>query len=65
MKELLNKEGIEAWMAPGDIPAGSKYAQVINRAVKESACMVLVLSRDAQNSVWVAKKWKEPSITES
>ena len=56
MRDLLNKKGIRTWMAPGDIPAGSKYAQVINRAVKECACLVLMLSDDAQNSVWVAKE---------
>ena len=34
MQDLLKDCGIETWMAPGDIPAGSKSAQVINRAVK-------------------------------
>ena len=56
MRELLKCKGIETWMAPGDIPPGSKYAQVINRAVKECACLLLMLSQDAQNSVWVAKE---------
>ena len=56
MRDLLKDCGIETWMAPGDIPAGSKYAQVINRAVKNCSCFVLMLSEDAQNSVWVAKE---------
>ena len=56
MNVLLKNDGIKTWMAPGDIPAGSKYAQVINRAVKNCSCMVLMLSNDAQNSVWVAKE---------
>ena len=56
IRELLKRKGIATWMAPGDIPAGSKYAQVINRAVKESSCLVLILTEDAQNSVWVAKE---------
>lgn len=43
-------------MAPGDIPVGSKYAGVINKAVKNCSCFLLVLSNDAQNSVWVAKE---------
>ncbi len=56
MRDLLRENGIKTWMAPGDIPAGSKYAKVINRAVKDCACFVLMLSEDAQNSVWVEKE---------
>lgn len=56
MRDLLKESGIKTWMAPGDIPAGSKYAKVINRAVKDCACFILVLSEDSQNSVWVAKE---------
>lgn len=43
-------------MAPGDIPPGKNYAQVINRAVKDCSCLVLMLSNDALNSVWVPKE---------
>lgn len=56
IRDLLSENGIETWMAPGDIPAGSRYAMVISRAVKECACFILVLSNDAQNSIWVAKE---------
>ena len=56
MKRLLSRNGIETWMAPGDIPAGSKYAQVIARAVRDCACFLLLLSEDSQNSMWVAKE---------
>lgn len=56
MRELLRDYGVRTWMAPGDIPAGSKYAQVISRAVKDCSCLVLILSEEAQNSVWVAKE---------
>lgn len=56
MRALLSENGLNTWMAPEDIPAGSKYAQVINRAVKNCACFVLILSDDAQNSIWVAKE---------
>lgn len=56
MRNLLRKEGIETWMAPGDIPAGSRYAQVINQAIKGCSCFVLILSEDSQNSIWVAKE---------
>lgn len=56
MKQLLSRNGVASWMAPADIPAGSKYAQVINRAIKDCACVVLMLSDAAQNSTWVAKE---------
>lgn len=56
MKDLLNRSGIETWMAPGDIPVGSKYAYVINKALKHCSCFLLMLSNDAQNSIWVAKE---------
>ncbi len=56
MHRLLQSRGIDTWMAPGDIPPGSKYAQAINVAIKECACVVLMLSEQAQESVWVAKE---------
>ena len=56
MRDLLRDNGIKTWMAPGDIPVGSKYAQVINQAIKECSCFILLLSKEAQNSVWVAKE---------
>lgn len=56
MRELLCQNGIHTWMAPYDIPAGSKYAQVINQALRDCACLVLMLTNDAQCSTWVAKE---------
>ncbi|MBR4050472.1 MAG: toll/interleukin-1 receptor domain-containing protein [Clostridia bacterium] len=56
IKSLFNKNGIETWMAPNDIPAGSKYAEVISKALKNCSCLVLLLTNNSQNSLWVAKK---------
>ncbi len=56
MKKLLDKNGIASWMAPGDIPPASTYAKEINSAIRNCACMVLMLTNDAQNSIWVAKE---------
>lgn len=56
MRHVLNRNGIASWMAPADIPAGSKYAQVINKAIRDCACMMLLLSDASQNSVWVARE---------
>lgn len=43
-------------MASYNIPVGGKYADGINRAIRECACFVLLLTADAQNSIWVAKE---------
>lgn len=56
MREVLKKRGINIWMAPGDIPAGSKYAAVINKAIKNCNCLILMLLEASQNSIWVAKE---------
>lgn len=56
MKRLIEKNGVSSWMAPYDIPAGSSYSQIINIAIKECACFVLLLSCESQNSVWVLKE---------
>lgn len=68
MKKLLNDEGIETWMAPGDIPAGSSYMKEINHALKNCSCLILLLSEAAQISQWVVKEveralnYKKPII---
>ena len=56
IKKLLNDNQIKTWMAPADIPLGKKYAQVINRAIKDCDSFLLVLSKDAQASNWVSKE---------
>ena len=56
MREVLKKRGFNIWMAPEDIPAGSKYAEVINKAIKNCSCLILILSEASQNSIWVAKE---------
>lgn len=50
MRELFNKHNIDTWMAPYDIPAGSKYAAVITKAIRDCSCFVLLLSNDSQAS---------------
>ena len=56
IKDTLNSHGIATWMAPEDIPPGSKYAQVISKSIKESACIILILTDNSQNSKWVSKE---------
>lgn len=56
VRALLTKNGISAWMAPYDIPAGCEYAEVIGDALAGCACLVLILTEKAQTSVWVKKE---------
>lgn len=56
VKNLFEKHGINTWMAPNDIPVGRKYAEVIGSAIKNCACLALLLSNSSLNSIWVAKE---------
>ena len=56
IKAAFNKNSIDSWIAPDDIPVGSRYAQVINMAIKNCACFVLLLTENAMRSQWVAKE---------
>lgn len=55
-KALLNRNGIKTWKAPEDIPPGLSYAAVITQAIKETSCFILLLSENAQNSIWMPKE---------
>lgn len=70
IRYYFNKNGIEVWMAPYNIPAGSKYAAVITQAIRDCSCFVLLLSNASQESVAVdsevelaALTFKKPFIT--
>ena len=56
VREFLESEGIKCWMAPRDIPPGSNYAYVIERAISNCAVFLLLVSRDSAQSVWVNKE---------
>ncbi len=53
VRQAFKKEGIPCWMAPYDIPPGSKYAFVINDALEGCSCVVLLLSKESQESNFV------------
>ncbi len=56
LRNLFSKHGYGTWMAPYDIPPGRKYAEVINKAIKDCDCFALLLTNRAQDSIWVAKE---------
>ena len=49
----LEDNFIKCWMAPRDIPVGSKYASVIAQAIKNCKAVVLVFSEQSAISPWV------------
>ena len=50
---VLEEADIRCWMAPRDIPVGSKYASVIKDAIVSSKVFVLIFSEFAAVSPWV------------
>ena len=56
VRNFLRRSGCTCWMAPDDIPAGSDYADAIPKAISDCRVFILILSVDAQNSIWVRKE---------
>lgn len=63
IRELFKKHNIDTWMAPYDIPAGSKYASVITKAIRDCSCFVLLLSNDSQASEAVDSEIELATLT--
>lgn len=55
-KNILMQNGINVWMAPESIPAGSDYGSEIPKALESCSAFVIILSEDAQNSKWIPKE---------
>lgn len=56
LRVLLQANHIDLWMAPYDLPDGTDYADVINNVIQNAACFVLLLTEDAQNSIYIDKE---------
>ena len=56
VRDLLESAGVGCWMAPRDIPPGSNYAYVIERAISNCAVFLLLVSKDSVRSIWVNKE---------
>ncbi len=55
-RKILDKNGIPSWMAPMDIPVGSSYMEMIDRAISGCSCLLLLLTDSAQQSQWIEKE---------
>lgn len=56
LKQLMEDAGISVWMAKSEITAGENFANAIPPAIEKCACLVLLLTEDAQRSSWVPKE---------
>ena len=56
VRMIFDVDGISCWMAPYDIPVGSNYLEVIDGALENCSCFVLLLTADSQNSQYVARE---------
>ena len=56
IRELIEKAGVQCWMAPRDIPYGTNYAHMIEISIKNAEKFILMLSESAVWSVWVEKE---------
>ncbi len=53
---MLEKDGLNCWIAHRDIKPGEDWADSINKAIKNSSVFVLVFSNNSNQSVQVAKE---------
>ena len=56
LRATLEENGMECWMAPESIPAGSNYTNEIPNAIKKCTTFIILLSDSSQSSVWVPKE---------
>lgn len=53
---ILKELDVPYWKAPEMIPAGSNYAKEIPKAIRECDSVLLLISKDSQESIWVEKE---------
>lgn len=56
IKEAIEAKGYRCWIAPECIPIGKSYLTEIPSALKKVQVVVLLLTREAEASVWVIKE---------
>ena len=56
IRQILESNKIPCWIAPRNIPGGSNYAQEIPVAIRNCRVFLLILSSNAQSSIWVRRE---------
>ena len=55
-KELLEQQGYNVWIAPNDIPLGERYANIIEKSIRNCKCLMLIMTEAICHSQWVNKE---------
>jgi len=56
VRMVLQKNGIDCWMAPESIAMGDDYSNAIPKAIEVCDLFLLILSENSQGSKWVPKE---------
>ena len=53
---MLELRGISCWISPRDIPMGKEYGEAIIAGIENTAATILVLSEQANESIFVRRE---------
>jgi len=56
IRDIFVRENINVWMAPFDIESGSNYIEAVADAICKCAGLILILSKESQESKYVLKE---------
>ena len=56
LSSFLKAQGIQRWMAPGDIQPGARWGVALVEGVMDSTAMIAVMSPDSMRSTWVQRE---------
>lgn len=56
LRNILQRKGLNVWIAPDGIPQGREYSLVIPTALRFAKHFVLLLTKDSANSRWVKRE---------
>ena len=56
IKRVIEGQGFTAWFDTQNIPPGANFEDVINRSIRDSFCVIALLSKAALSSEWVQKE---------
>jgi hypothetical protein len=57
LKNELQSHGIRVWLDKDEIRPGDLFAEALEKGIKESKVVALVISPDAMNSGWVKAEY--------